>query len=176
MIRLLPQLAFQRLRTALYRMAGVSIGRQSLVAGRMELTGPGAITKRLRVGSGCWFNSPLFVDLTGSVVIGNNVTIGHHVAIITADHEIGPPRNRCGASSPSQVVIEDGVWLCAGVTLLPGARVGRGTVVGAGSLVVGTLPPGVVAMGRPARAVRSANEPSSGVVTNRHAAGYLPRF
>jgi acetyltransferase-like isoleucine patch superfamily enzyme len=158
-IRLLPQLAFQRLRTALYRMAGVSIGRHSLVAGRMELIGRGPIAKRFTVGSGCWLNSPLFVDLTGRVVIGNDVTIGHHVTFITSDHEIGPPRHRCGAVSPSQVVIEDGVWIGAGVMLLPGARVGAGTVVGAESLVVGTLPPGIIAMGRPARAVRSADDP-----------------
>lgn len=152
--RALPPLSFQRVRTALYRASGISIGPRSLIAGRLELIGPGDITSRLTIGSDCWLNSPIFADLTSDITIGNGVTLGHHVVIVTADHAIGPKERRAGPVVPAPVVIEDGAWIGAGVTVLPGARVGTGSVVGAGSLVVGTLPPGVLALGRPARAVR----------------------
>jgi maltose O-acetyltransferase len=154
MVRLLPRLAFPSLRAALYRLAGLSIGRRTLIGGRLELIGMGAIGRRLKVGSHCYFTTPLFVDLTADVTIGDHVTIGHHVVLITADHEIGSSWRRGGAVSPKSIMIGDGVWIAARVTVLPGARIGPGTVIGAGSLVKGEIPPGVVAAGSPARVIR----------------------
>lgn len=152
--RALPPLSFQRVRTAVYRSSGISIGPRSLIAGRLELVGPGPIASRLTIGSDCWLNSPIFADLTGEISIGNGVTIGHHVVLITADHDIGPKSRRAGPVRPAPVVIEDGAWIGAGTTILPGSRVGAGSVVGAGSLVSGVIPAGFLALGRPARAVR----------------------
>jgi len=57
-------------------------------------------------------------------------------------------------------VIGNGAWLGACVTVLPGSRVGEGSVVGAGSLVIGEVPPGVIAVGRPARVRRNTDEHS----------------
>ena len=53
------------------------------------------------------------------------------------------------------VVIEDDVWLCEGVTVLPGVTIGRGTIVGARSVVVRSLPAMCIAVGNPAKVVRS---------------------
>jgi maltose O-acetyltransferase len=159
LMRLLPPLSLQRVRTALYRFAGIPIGPRSLIAGRLELQGPGPFLSRLTVGSDCWLNSRIFVDLCGRVAIGNHVEIGHHVVIVTSNHAIGPARHRTGAMEPAEVVVEDGVWVGACVTLLPGARVGAGSVIGAGSLVVGAIPPGVLAVGRPARVLRRLEDP-----------------
>jgi acetyltransferase-like isoleucine patch superfamily enzyme len=74
--------------------------------------------------------------------------------VVTSGHAIGPASHRAGPVEAAPVVVEDGAWIGACVTLLPGARVGAGSVVGAGSLVVGELPPCVLAVGRPARVVR----------------------
>ena len=152
---MLPQLAFMRVRTALYRSAGVFIGPRSLVAGPLDLIGPGPITSRLRIGSDCWLNAPIFADLTGRIEIGNHVTIGHHAILITANHRIGSPHHRAGPGEPAPLRIGDGAWLGACVTLLPGASVGAGSVVGAGSLVSGAVPEGVIVVGRPARVLRA---------------------
>jgi maltose O-acetyltransferase len=158
LVRLLPHLAFQRVRTLIYRCAGISIGPRSLLAGPLALIGSGPIASHLRIGSDCWFNSPLFADLTGTVDIGDHVTIGHHVVFITANHRIGPARRRAGSVEADGIRIGDGAWIGAGVTLLPGASVGAGSVIGAGSLVTAAVPPGVVAFGRPARVIRSIDE------------------
>jgi carbonic anhydrase/acetyltransferase-like protein (isoleucine patch superfamily) len=153
-IRLLPHMSFGSLRRALYRLGGISIGRSTLIAGRMHLIGPGAMQRRLRIGARCFFTTPLFADLTADITIGDDVTIGHHVVLVTADHEIGSPSRRAGEVNPKPIVIESGAWIAASVTVLPGARIGAGAVVGAGSLVKGEIPPHVLAVGVPARVLR----------------------
>ncbi len=51
-------------------------------------------------------------------------------------------------------MIGDNVWLGGGVIVCPGVTIGDNTVVGAGSVVVASLPADVVAVGSPARAIR----------------------
>ncbi|MGZ6139416.1 MAG: acyltransferase [Myxococcaceae bacterium] len=153
-VRLLPQLAFPYLRTALYRLAGISIGARSLLAGRLELIGPGDIKRRLKIGEQCWFNAPLFADLTGDITIGDRVTIGHHVVLVTATHQHGEFSQRAGPSTSAPIVIGDGSWIGAGVTILPGVTIGAGSIIGARSVVTRDVPPHTLALGTPARAVR----------------------
>jgi len=152
--RALPQLAFSKLRTQLYRLAGIAIGRRTLIAGRLHLIGPGAIESRLRIGAGCYLTTPLFIDLTSHVSIGDGVGIGHHTVLVTTAHEIGPPEQRMGMANPQPIVIGDGVWIGARVTILPGVSIGAGAVVGAGSVVTHDIPPNAVAVGVPARVRR----------------------
>ena len=52
------------------------------------------------------------------------------------------------------IVLEQDVWLATGVSVMPGVRIGRGTVVAAGSVVTRDLPPMVLAGGIPARVIR----------------------
>jgi maltose O-acetyltransferase len=151
---LLPPLAFPRVRTALYRLGGVSIGAHTLLAGRLELIGPGAIAERLRIGHSCFLNAPIFIDLTGRVTIGDRVTLGHHVVLVTASHRVGPRGARAGPVQSAPIVIGDGVWIAAGVTILPGVTVGAGSIVGAGSVVTHDIPERTLAFGTPARPVR----------------------
>jgi acetyltransferase-like isoleucine patch superfamily enzyme len=56
------------------------------------------------------------------------------------------------------IVIEDDVWLAAGAIVLDGAHVGRGSVVGAGAVVTGDLPPYSVAVGSPAKVIRDRRD------------------
>ncbi len=153
-VSLLPPLAFPRIRTSLYRLAGLSIGPHTLLAGRLELIGTGRIEERLRIGRECWLNAPLFADLTSSITIGDRVTIGHHAVLVTASHAFGPASKRAGQVRSAPIVIEDGVWIAAGVMILPGVTVGAGAIVGAGSVVTRDIPEHTLAFGSPARPVR----------------------
>jgi|GEM_PF-6224010 len=58
------------------------------------------------------------------------------------------------SDDPQPIVIGDGAWLGAGVIVLPGRRIGRGAVVGAGSVVTKDIPPDTVWAGNPARMLR----------------------
>jgi maltose O-acetyltransferase len=160
-VRFLPHLAFPQLRTLLYRLAGITIGPQTLIAGALHLIGPGRIERRLRIGARCYLTTPLFIDLTADVWIGDRVGIGHHCVLITSGHEIGPPEQRMGAAHPRPIAIGDGAWIGARVTILPGVRIGPGAVVGAGSLVTSDIPANALALGVPARVIRPLEHPAA---------------
>ena len=106
------------------------------------------------VGSGTFANFGLVVLDVATVTIGDDVQIGPYVQLLTATHpvEAGPRRDKWESARP--ITIGDNAWLGGGVIVCPGVTIGRDTVVGAGSVVVHDLPPGVVAVGSPAHVVR----------------------
>jgi acetyltransferase-like isoleucine patch superfamily enzyme len=135
MARFLPVGRSPRLRAAIYRMGGASIGKGALLAGALTLGSASNSFRNIRVGARCFLNSHIFMDAAAPITIGDGVSIGHHVVIITSDHAIGPPEFRAGELRCLPVTIENGAWIAAGVTLLPGVTVGAGAVVAAGAVV-----------------------------------------
>lgn len=73
--------------------------------------------------------------------------------------DLSRPMRLQGYAESAPVVIEDDVWLGARVIVLPGIRIGRGAVVGAGAIVTKDVPPYAVCVGNPARIVRYRNDP-----------------
>jgi len=110
---------------------------------------------KLRVGPGVFINIGFYHDGYEILDIGRNVRIGPFVRAITATHEIGPPHQRglievVGAP----IVVEEGCWIGASVTIMPGVTIARGCVVGAQSLVLGDTQPNGLYVGVPARRIR----------------------
>ena len=110
---------------------------------------------QIHVGARTFANFGLTVLDVVSVTIGEDVQIGPHVQLLTATHPLDPEPRRAKWESAEPVVIGDNVWLGGGVIVCPGVTVGQNTVVGAGSVVTKDLPPDVLAVGSPARTVRS---------------------
>ncbi len=154
----LPALSFCRLRTAIYRAAGFRIGPRSLLFGKVEFTGPGRIQDRLRIGADTMINAHCYFDLSGAIVLGDRVSVGHHVRFVTAEHEVGPSTLRAGPMHPRDIKIGDGGWIAAGVMILPGVTIGASSVVAAGSMVSGNVPANRVVGGNPARPLRALDE------------------
>jgi acetyltransferase-like isoleucine patch superfamily enzyme len=92
------------------------------------------------------------------VVIGSDCLIGADVVIADTDfHPLAPSHRRDSAAAyraARPVVIGDNVFLGTRVTVLKGVEIGENTVVGAGSVVTGTLPANVIAGGNPCRIIR----------------------
>ena len=107
------------------------------------------------VGARTFANFGLTVLDVATVRIGEDVQIGPHVQLLTATHPLDPGPRRDKWESAEPIVIEDNVWLGGGVIVCPGVTVGKNTVVGAGSVVIKSLPPDVVAGGSPAKPIRS---------------------
>jgi maltose O-acetyltransferase len=158
LVMLLPRLCFNRLRTAIYRLAGLQIGPGSSVFGRLTLTGVGSIRKRLHIGADCIINAPLFLDLSAEIRIGDRVSIGHHCVFVTSHHEVGPPENRAGLNIARPIQIEDGAWIASRSTLLPGVTVSKSSIVASGAVVAKNVPSNVLVGGVPARSIKTLPE------------------
>jgi maltose O-acetyltransferase len=151
----LPQNSFCRVRTLLYRLAGLRIGKGTVILGRLTLTCEGSLSSMLSIGTATRVNAPFFADLNAPITIGNNVAIGHHVVLITTDHDKSDPEHRAGTPKFDRIVIEDGAWIGACVTILPGVTIGRGSVVAAGALVSQSVLANRLVGGVPARPVKT---------------------
>jgi len=92
------------------------------------------------------------------ITIGNNVTVGANTVIVDTDfHPLDPTERRLKPSGGSSAPVEigDDVFVGMNCLILKGVTIGRGSVVGAGSVVTRDVPPYVVAAGSPARIVRA---------------------
>jgi maltose O-acetyltransferase len=147
-----------RLRAQLYRCFGCSIGRGTIFMGPIGF-GVGSRLENFRMGERCFINVSVFVDAAAPVILGDGVSIGHHVVIITTDHELGPSEHRAEAVCPRPVTICTGAWIAAGVTLLPGVTIGQGAVVAAGAVVTKDVPPDTLVGGIPAKFIRRIESP-----------------
>lgn len=92
------------------------------------------------------------------VRIGNHVMIGPNVQIYTPAHELQAEARNQGWEVAKAIVIEDNVWIGGGAILLPGVKVGRNSVVGAGAVVTREVPPNTVVVGNPARVIREIEQ------------------
>lgn len=88
------------------------------------------------------------------VTIGDRVQIASAVQILAADHPRDAETRAMGLENGRPIVIEDDAWIGGGAILCPGVTVGRGSVIGAGSVVTRDIPPGVIAAGNPCRVLR----------------------
>ncbi|MFM7143724.1 MAG: acyltransferase [Alphaproteobacteria bacterium] len=99
----------------------------------------------------------------GGLVIGDDVMIGHYATIYTSQHrwDLGAeiPMIRQG-HAPAPVTIGDDVWIGAHAVVLPGVRIGRGTVVAAGAVVNRDTAPYTIVAGVPARVVGERPRPA----------------
>lgn len=110
---------------------------------------------RLHIGDRCWLGRGLVLTAHSSITIGDDVWTGSNVFISDANHGWANPDQPIGRQFGDILPISIGSqsWLGHGVLVLPGARIGRRCVIGAGAVVRGEIPDGSIAVGVPARVV-----------------------
>ena len=122
---------------------------------RSARTPRSARRKYIRIGARTFINFNFTALDVAAITIGDDVQIGPNVQLLTPTHplEPGPRRDKLEAAKP--ITIGNNVWIGGGAIILPGVTVGENSVVGAGSVVTKDVPANVVAVGNPARVIRS---------------------
>lgn len=110
---------------------------------------------QLRIGARTFANFGLVALDVATITIGDDVQFGPNVQLLTPTHPLEPQARRAKWEAARPITIGDNAWLGGGAIVLPGVTIGEHTVVGAGAVVTKDLPAGVLAVGNPARIVRT---------------------
>jgi len=110
---------------------------------------------QISIGAGTFVNFNLTALDVAPITIGEDCQIGPNVQLLTPTHPLDPQQRRDKLEAAEPITLGDNVWLGGGVIVLPGVSIGDNSVVGAGSVVTKDIPANSVAVGNPARVVRS---------------------
>jgi putative colanic acid biosynthesis acetyltransferase WcaF len=137
-------------------LIGSSAFRRTLLRWFGADIGPGVVIKpgvrvkfpwKLKLGKSCWIGEDCWIDNLAPVTVGDNACVSQGVYLCTGSHDWSDPAFRL-ITRP--IMIHDGAWVAARVSVGPGAVIGQHAVVGFGSVVSGTVPPYEIHVGNPA--------------------------
>ncbi|MBQ5849263.1 MAG: sugar O-acetyltransferase [Lachnospiraceae bacterium] len=112
----------------------------------------------IEVGSNVFVNYNCTILDCNKVVIGNNVLIAPNVQIYSATHPTDYKIRLHELEMAYPITIEDNVWIGGGTIICPGVKIGKNSVIGAGSVVVKDIPPNSIAVGNPCRVIKTLEE------------------
>jgi acetyltransferase-like isoleucine patch superfamily enzyme len=152
--------AVRRLRLKLIMRSRLSLGRNVAIGHGAHMKP----TNLVRIGTNVAIGANFHVET--DLTIGDDVLISSRVAVVARDHRFDDPARSVfwsGRLPPGAVVIEGDNLIGFGTIIVGPARIGRGSIVGAGAVVTGDLPPGFICVGVPARPIRArfGNAPAS---------------
>jgi len=162
-----PDLEAERQKTKsllrLYNLTEAVPDRQTILQQLLGCIGQNSIIEPpfyCAYGQNIHIGDHVFLNVLCTILDCNEVHIGHHVMIgpavqiYTAAHLVEAEARIQGWEVAKPMVIEDNVWLGGGAILLPGVRIGRNAVVGAGAVVSRSVRANTVVAGTPARVIR----------------------
>lgn len=106
------------------------------------------------IGARVFANVGLVALDVAPITIGDDAQLGPNVALLTPTHPLDAELRRARWEAAEPIAIGTNAWLGGGVIVLPGVTIGADAVIGAGSVVTRDVPPGVLAVGNPARVIR----------------------
>lgn len=121
------------------KLCGFDIGQKVYI-------GPDLIVASIISESGC------------SLTIGERVAIGPRVTLVLSSDANWSRITEQIAPIKGEIILEDDCWIGAGVIILPGITIGKGAVVGAGSIVTKSVEPFTVVIGNPANMIKKIKE------------------
>jgi acetyltransferase-like isoleucine patch superfamily enzyme len=131
---------------------GVSIREDNIIGNHVSVGTNSVLEFGNRIGDYSRIHSSCFMEM---VTIGRYVFVGPNVVFTDDPHPMGCPHYK---ECKGGAIVEDFARIGANSTILPGVRIGRNSLIGAGSVVVRDIPPGSVAVGNPARVIKTIDE------------------
>lgn len=155
-VHYLPSLRLNSLKRIIYNLAGHKLDRGVKIASSAKIIGAftAFIGKNTFIG-----HETMIVGGNSDIYIGKNCDISSRVNLVMGSHEIAVESDRsAGIGFSKSIIIEDGVWIGFGATVLPGVKIGKNSIIGAGSLVNKTIPPYTIAAGNPCKIIKQYNQ------------------
>ena len=137
------------IRARLLRAFGLDVDPTSRIYPRCFFGGT-----KVHIGRHTFVNYDCFFDNSAAISLGANCSLGMAVLLCTSYHDVGGHGCRAGAVRGAPIVVEDGCWIGASSTLLPGITVREGCIIAAGSVVASDCEADGLYAGNPAKRVR----------------------
>ncbi|MDA8082860.1 MAG: acyltransferase [Nitrospiraceae bacterium] len=131
---------------------GVSIREDNIIGNQVSVGTNSVLEFGNRIGDFSRIHSNCFMEM---VTIGRHVFVGPNVVFTDDPHPMGCPKYK---ECKGGAIVEDYARIGGHATILPGVRIGRNSLVGAGSVVVSDVPPDSVVAGNPARVIKKIQD------------------
>ena len=135
------------LRCIVLRMFGAKVGSGVVIRGKVNITFPW----RLHVGDHVWIGEEVLILSLAQVTVESNVCISQRTFLCTGSHDFRSPKF---SLMTKPITIRGGSWIAAQAFISPGVEIGAGSMVCAGSVVTGDVPPRTIVRGNPAQVVK----------------------
>lgn len=100
---------------------------------------------RIAIGDNCRINGA-YIHAKKSITIGSNCVIAAGVNVIDSNgHQVNSKNRTVGTDTPKEIVIGNNVWICMNATILKGSVIGDNSIIAAGSVIQGSIPPNTIA-------------------------------
>ena len=152
----LPPTRLFEIRRFLLKLAGVTVANTTSLCGHGWIYGRGI----LQLGEKTWISpgALFYTHKDAKITIGKNCDIGPNVSLIVGSHIISKDSHRAGIGTANNITIGDGTWIGANVLILDGVKIGKGCVIGAGSVVTKNVVDNCLSAGIPAKKKKYLNE------------------
>lgn len=146
--------------SGIYHPQNITIGKNFGISQFCQLycQDPDSGSKLIIRDDVCLNNNVIMIaDHGGQITIGNKTMIGPFTVLRAANHRFDNPNVPIVDQGhlPGVINIEEDVWIGAHVTVLKDVNIGKSSIIGAGSIVTRDIPPYSIAVGNPARVIRS---------------------
>lgn len=146
LLRWVGHIPLHSVRHLFYRLAGIRIGRGSVIHMWANFFNP----RNIEIGEGTIIGNNAFLDGRAPLIIGNHVDIASEVMIYNSEHDINAEDFH---AIEDAVEIGDYVFIGPRAIILPGVKIGRGTIIAAGAVVTSNVPEFAIAGGVPAKVI-----------------------
>ncbi len=123
-----------------------NLGSDSYVAAPLS----GACVSSMKIGNRVFINSNLLAMARGGITIEDDVQIAANVQLLSNNHDVYDRQ----VLTCKPILIQEGAWIGAGATILPGVSIGKYAVVGAASVVTKDVPDYAIVVGNPAKVIK----------------------
>ena len=148
-----PSIFANRLKISFLRTIGANVGSGVKLGNGLRVLGPA----NLVLGNNVALAHNVVLDARGGLTLHDGVLVGFESVLITFTHASNDPYRPVHHQGTVQgpIAVGSNAWLGARCLVLPGARVGNSSIVGAMSVVTSDIPDGTVAAGIPAKTIRN---------------------
>lgn len=145
---LLPHTRFYKFKSLFLRLLGFDINQTARIVSSIKISGNCLIS----IGEDTFIGHDVAFYGNGSFILGDNVDIAPQVKLLTGSHKVDQlPKRAAGTGYNSYIKIGNGTWVGAGSIILPGVTIGEGSIIAAGSIVNTDVEPFSLYAGNPAR-------------------------